>query len=68
MSQHLKSYHEEFYRANELSEPRRTRVLSEIMTDMERAFRIPMLNSEQYNQTNSDVLALYKEISLARTL
>lgn len=68
MSQHLQPYQEEFNRANGLSEPRRTHVLSGIMTDMEQTFRIPMLNNEQYNQANSEVIALYKEISLARTL
>lgn len=42
--------------------------LPKIMTDMERAFDIPMLKNEAYNDLNADVIDLYKEISNARDL
>lgn len=68
MNERLKFYQEEFNRTNELSEPHRTRVLSNIMTDMEHEFKIPMLNNEVFNAANPEIITLYKEISLARSL
>lgn len=49
------------------SEYRETERLSELMTEMERAFQIPLLNDEKYNKNNSEVILLYRRISEART-
>jgi len=40
--------------------------LPRLMTEMEHAFSIPMLNNTGFNQDNKEVLELYRKISNAR--
>lgn len=51
-----------------LEEPHRTRRLSNLMSEMEREFKIPMINNEQFNRENIEVMELYWTISYARDL
>ena len=39
-----------------------------LMDQMERIFKIPGLNDEQYNQDNEEVIKLYREIAASRNL
>jgi len=41
--------------------------LAQLMTDLERAYSIPFLNDEEYNQKNPFVVSLYRAVSEART-
>lgn len=41
--------------------------LAQLMTDLERAYSIPVLNNEEYNQKNPFVVQLYRAVSEART-
>lgn len=52
----------------EQSEPDRTRRLSDLIDVMQRMFRIPLLNNEEYNKENPGVIKLYREISAARDI
>lgn len=42
--------------------------VTDIMSDMETEFGIPMLNDEDYNLKNADVIELYREIANSRNL
>lgn len=42
--------------------------LSHLMTDMEHSYSIPMLRDPQFEDHHPDVMKLYLQISLARTL
>lgn len=42
--------------------------LSRLMTEMERSFNIPMVNDEEYNNSNKEVIELYREISNSRDI
>lgn len=41
---------------------------ADIMNDMEKEFDIPMVNNEEYNQRNTDVIELYREVANSRDL
>ena len=41
---------------------------TELMNEMERIFKIPLLKDEEYNEDNQDVISLYHEISQSRIL
>jgi hypothetical protein len=49
-----------------LSDDRKTRMLSELMTQMEGEFSIPMLKSAEWESQNRKVIALYRKISRSR--
>ncbi|SHH85951.1 hypothetical protein [Desulfosporosinus lacus] len=42
--------------------------LPRLMTELEQAYSIPMLNNEVFNRDNEDVIKLYRRISSAREL
>lgn len=64
----LGPYKERFNSADDLPKPQRTLELSAIMTELELDFRIPILNNEHFNQSNKEIMELYKNISMARDL
>lgn len=41
---------------------------AELMTTMEREFGVPALQSNEYERNNKAVIALYRKISLSRSL
>lgn len=41
---------------------------TKLMNEMERIFKIPCLNDEEFNADNADVIKLYREISDSREL
>ena len=42
--------------------------LAELMTAMERIYKIPMLRNEQWERDNSDIISIYRKISDMRKL
>lgn len=52
----------------ETSREKRTRLLADLMSQMERTFSIPMLMDTAWARDNSEVLSLYRMISTARDL
>jgi len=41
---------------------------SALMTEMERTFKIPIIQNKQYEQSNKSIIALYRKISMSRSL
>lgn len=48
------------------SEESKTERLSILMTDLEGAYSIPMLNNERFNKENKEVMQLYRAVEGAR--
>ena len=42
--------------------------LAQLMTDLEQAYNIPILNDEEYNRENPFVVQLYQAVSEARSI
>jgi len=42
--------------------------LAQLMTDLEHAYSIPILNNEEYNRKNPFVVSLYRAVSEARNI
>lgn len=42
--------------------------LAQLMTDLERAYNIPLLNDEEWNKRNPFVVQLYRAVSEARNI
>jgi hypothetical protein len=51
-----------------LTQDQKDKRLSELMTDMERVYNIPMLRNEQWERDNGYVISIYREISNMRNL
>lgn len=64
----LAGYRQRFEQIVECAEPGRTRQLAVLMSEMEKEYNIPMLKNDAFNAANPEVIKLYREISLARTL
>lgn len=45
----------------------RDRMLAQLMTEMEREYRIPALHNAEWEQKNRAVIAMYRKISMSRT-
>ena len=43
------------------------KMLSSLMSDLEKAYRIPMIKNESWEKENEDVHALYFKISMSRS-
>ncbi|PAM94518.1 hypothetical protein B4N84_12240 [Flavobacterium sp. IR1] len=63
----LNKRYEELLKEN-LSEPIRTKKLSDLMTEMEGIYKIPMLRNEAWERDNRKVIALYRKISMSRDI
>ena len=46
----------------------RDRRLAELMTMMEKEYRIPLLRDPEWEKKNRAVIALYRKISMSRTM
>lgn len=49
-------------------EPMRSRKLADLMGEMERQYKIPMVRSEAWEKENRPVIAMYRKISMSRDL
>lgn len=55
-------------KAVEMPVNQKNEALAVLMTDIEKAFNIPMINDENWNSKNKDIVELYREISEARDI
>lgn len=53
---------------SDLSSNRKAVKLADLMTELERTFKIPMIRNEAWEKENKAVIALYRKISLSREL
>ena len=68
MNEQLSEYERRYEAVDALDEPSRSRLLAEIMSDMESEFKIPVQRSEVFDRANPAVMALYRKVSYARDL
>ena len=68
MNEQLSEYERRYEAVDALDEPSRSRLLAEIMSDMEFEFKIPVQQSEVFDRANPAVMALYRKVSYARDL
>lgn len=47
---------------------KRDRRLTELMTMMEKEYRIPLLKDPEWEKKNREVITLYRKISMSRTM
>lgn len=64
----LAEYKKRYWDAMNASKSRRDFLLSQLMTDMEREFRIPMLRDRAEKEVDTEVLRLYRLISDSRSI
>lgn len=53
---------------SDLSEDLKTQKFAELMTIMERKYKIPFLRDPEWEKENKAVISLYRKISLSRKL
>lgn len=63
----LQSYRNRFEEIKKNDEPIRTRRLASLMSDLELSYNIPVFTEAVYAKKNPEVMALYREVSNART-
>lgn len=63
----LQSYRERFNEIKKSDEPIRTKRLVSLMDDLEQSYNIPVFAMAVYEKNNPEVMALYREVSNART-
>lgn len=64
--QYFKKKYEEILNAS-LTKTEKDKRLSELMTEMEMVYKIPILKCPGWENNNRDIIDLYKKISLSRT-
>lgn len=64
----LERFHDRFIEILETKEPTRTSRLKNLMSDLEKAYHIPMLRNEMFEVGNVRVMHLYQCVSKARDL
>ncbi|WP_163531434.1 hypothetical protein [Halobacillus ihumii] len=70
MKDHLYECHKQYEKIMQsgLSDFQKDRELSDLMSYMERNFSIPSLQNEEWEKKNRKVIALYRKVSLSRSL
>lgn len=53
---------------SDLSSEEKTKKYVELMNELERAYKIPVLKDQAYERENKKVVALYRKISMSREL
>lgn len=53
---------------SQLSEHQKTTKFSQLMTEMEQMYKVPILKDEYWEKENRSIIAMYRKISLSRTL
>lgn len=64
----LKEFENQFKEIIKCDDQRKDIRLSKLMTEMEREFGIPILKNEEWEKNNKSVVALYRKISMSRSL
>lgn len=52
----------------QLSEPKKSHLLADLMSEMERDYKIPMVRSEAWEKENRVIIAMYRKLSISRDL
>lgn len=60
----LKAQEQDYINNNQVG--KYNKALSTIMADMERAFNIPLVDDDNFNNANPEIIALYRDISDSR--
>ena len=63
----IQEFEKRFDEIDKSKEPTRTKRLSNLMSDMEQVYRIPVQNDVEFNKNNIEVINLYKKVSMARS-
>lgn len=63
----FKDRYENIVEWSRTSDERKAQLLALLMTEMEKAFKIPLMNNESYNKANPEIINLYRTISAARS-
>jgi hypothetical protein len=50
------------------NEPYRSRKLADLMDEMEREYKVPAVRNEVWESQNKMVIALYRKVSMSRSL
>jgi tRNA A22 N-methylase len=58
----------EYILGTKLEQKQKDKMLSGLMTDLERTFQIPMVKNEMWEKENPEVYALYHKIADSRLL
>lgn len=67
--QYFNEKYQEILNSNgSLTKTEKNKRLSDLMTEMEMIYKIPILKSPMWENKNRDIIDLYKKISLSRTL
>ena len=53
---------------SDLSSREKTKKYVELMNELERTYKVPVLKDEAYERENKKVIALYRKISMSREL
>ncbi|MDT3418190.1 hypothetical protein QO009_004115 [Brevibacillus aydinogluensis] len=51
---------------SEMSNYEKDKKLASLMTEMEREFRIPMIQDKEWEEKNKAVIAMYRKLSMSR--
>lgn len=70
MSSKLNYYHQiyESILLSDLTEKEKSRQFARLMSELEREYNIPVLRDEKWEKQNKPVVALYRKISMTRSL
>ena len=70
MSKTLQWFHHKYESIlqSNLTDNQKSREYANLMTDMEKEFKIPALKDEDWEKNNKSVVALYRKISMSRNL
>ena len=64
----LLDYQREYERIIYADQPRKGILLTGLMTEMEKQFKIPTIRNEEWERENRKVRAMYRKLSITRTL
>ena len=64
----LLDYQREYERIIYADQPRKGILLTGLMTEMEKQFKIPTMRNEEWERENRKVRAMYRKLSITRTL
>lgn len=51
-----------------LSQDKKDKAFADLMTTMEQTFNIPMLRKSEYEADNRKIIAMYRKISMSRSI
>ena len=70
MSKTLQWFHHKYESIlqSNLTDNQKSHEYAKLMTDMERRFKIPILRNREWEEENKAIVALYRKISMSRTL